>query len=117
MANISQDFSKGPPQCHYCNAPASLAITGYSNMNGNQGRPYYFCDPCNTFIVFADNEGNDPTNPDCRCGTSSKRGVAGWASSQPGRGFFNCRLGRCSFWQWDEEDVEEPDFNTLMIAA
>ncbi|KAI0895788.1 hypothetical protein F4806DRAFT_69859 [Annulohypoxylon nitens] len=108
MSNISQDFADAPPECRSCRIAGIMKITCKSNVNGNAGRPYYSCPKCEKFIVFADELGNCTGNPQCDCRLSSKRSVAGLDSSQPGRGFFSCRVGKCGFFKWDEE--EEPIF-------
>ena len=71
-------------------------LTRSSNRNGNAGRPYYKCDPCNKFLVFADDRGNDPANPECDCGISSKKQIS---SRDKGRKIhFVCRMGGCDFY-------------------
>lgn len=65
------------PDCMRCGRPSSLMWTRTSNRNGNAGRPYYKCIPCNKFLVFNDTRGNDPLNPHCYCNVSSKRQLAG----------------------------------------
>lgn len=75
-----------------------MFVTRASNRNGNAGRPYYKCVPCDKFLVFADNRGNDPTNPLCECGLESKRQVAG-KERKTSRGiFYVCRKGVCDFY-------------------
>lgn len=65
-----------PPICFRCDGPSKKLITRTSNRNGNAGRPYYKCRFCDEFLAFADDRGNDPANPLCYCGKSSKREVA-----------------------------------------
>ena len=43
-----------------------------------------------------DERGNDPTNPNCNCGVSSKRQVSGEAKGRVLH--YVCRLGRCNYY-------------------
>ena len=43
-----------------------------------------------------DKRGNDPTNPNCKCDTSSKRQVSGEAKGR--RVHYVCRLGTCNYY-------------------
>ncbi|KAI1825728.1 hypothetical protein F4861DRAFT_163363 [Xylaria intraflava] len=87
-----------PPTCSRCGGIAEFLITKRSNRNGNVGRPYYKCSLCGKFLVFCDQRGNDPTNPECHCGHSSKRQISGRSKPVPGRVHYVCRLGRCNFY-------------------
>lgn len=73
-------------------------ITGSLNRNGNAGRPYHKCISCRKFLGFADERGNDPNNPMCNCGESSKAQRAGENSSNPGGLHYVCRLGTCDYY-------------------
>ncbi|KAI0432795.1 hypothetical protein F5Y09DRAFT_300924 [Xylaria sp. FL1042] len=86
-----------PPQCAECGHITTLHITGSSNRNGNAGRPYYKCLSCGKFCVFNDLRGNDPTNPCCYCGYSSKRQITGRSKRVAGRVHYVCRLGECDY--------------------
>ncbi|KAK4183370.1 hypothetical protein QBC35DRAFT_508164 [Podospora australis] len=72
--------------------------------NRNAGRPYYICCSCpdGKFLVFADYEGNQPWNPRCHCGESSKQqSTGGWyrrTQTRPGTQYYVCRLGTCDYW-------------------
>ena len=88
---------KAPP-CFRCGEPSVRFITRRSNRNGNVGRPYYKCVECRQFLVFADERGNDPQNPPCDCGTSSKTQVSGPDKSVPRGVHYVCRLGKCDFY-------------------
>ncbi|KAI0851106.1 hypothetical protein F5Y00DRAFT_259646 [Daldinia vernicosa] len=94
----SASYPKSPMPCRHCGVTASTATTSYSNTNGNAGRPYFKCPTMGKFLVFADARGNDPTNPLCRCGVSSKRTMSGFYNARtPGKLFYVCRIGMCEF--------------------
>ncbi|CAG7935671.1 unnamed protein product [Penicillium salamii] len=104
------------PNCMRCGKPSDEFVTETSNRNNNEGRPYFKCVPCNKFLVFNDTRGNDPDNPACSCGVSSKRQAAGHYRQVPRGVHYVCRLGRCNFYvpqmgntgrQVSLEDVEE----------
>jgi hypothetical protein len=86
-----------PPLCPTCDEKSTRFITRTGNRNGNTGRPYYKCVPCNKFIVFDDTRGNDVRNPLCKCGRSSKKCVAGKDTKFPRNLWYGCRLGKCNF--------------------
>lgn len=104
------------PDCMMCGKASSRFVTRTSNRNNNAARPYYKCVPCDRFLVFDDTRGNDPSNPHCHCGTSSKRQISG-RHRQVSRGIhYVCRLGKCDFYcpakdmcdeQLSFEDVQE----------
>ncbi|KAL2782521.1 hypothetical protein BJX66DRAFT_320533 [Aspergillus keveii] len=111
------------PDCMRCGRPSTEFTTRISNRNGNAGRPYFKCVPCDKFLVFNDTRGNDPRNPDCYCGCSSKRQVAGRERRVPRGLHYVCRLGECRFYapvrgsagqQMTLEDVEEELINLLI---
>ncbi|GAW25178.1 hypothetical protein SAMD00023353_0203280 [Rosellinia necatrix] len=97
-----------PPSCYRCGGVSELSVTRSSNRNGNAGRPFYKCRSCGKFLVFNDNRGNDPTNPECNCGSSSKRQVSGRSKTVAGRLHYVCRLGTCDFFSpcRDENGVD-----------
>ncbi len=74
-------------------------ITNQSNPNGNAGRPYDKCVPCHKFLGFADYRGNDPDNPLCDCGASSRRQMVGLQKRVPRGVHFVCSLGTCNFYK------------------
>lgn len=85
--------------CSLCNRPGRRRITNPWNRNGNAGRPYYHCTACAKFITFADERGNNASNPVCDCGTPSRSQLNG-RDSRPARGVhFVCRTGRCDFFE------------------
>lgn len=97
MAPIShRPFPSVPPTCYRCGGSGDRYTTRCSNRNGNVGRPYYKCRNCRQFLVFADDRGNDPTNPVCHCGLSSKRQVASREKNR--KIHYVCRRGGCDFY-------------------
>jgi hypothetical protein len=111
LRNNQQDI----PNCHSCGEACTRHITRSSNRNGNAGRPYYKCIPCDKFSCFVDSRGEDENNPLCDCGKSSRRQLS---SREKGRRiFYVCKTGSCQFFQfhkrrdgsnWSvEEDVAE----------
>ena len=88
-----------PPSCFRCSRPSTRCVTRHSNRNGNAGRPYFKCIPCNQFLVFADSRGNHPSNPPCPCGLSSKKQVSGLSRQVARAVHFVCRAGKCDFYQ------------------
>lgn len=97
----SSVLAPGPvkaPDCILCRVPTSLLKTRPSNRKGNAGRPYYKCVPCNKFHCFADERGNDPTNPPCHCGKSSKEQISGPEKSMGRQVHYVCRIGGCDFY-------------------
>ncbi|KAI1430504.1 hypothetical protein GGR50DRAFT_208068 [Xylaria sp. CBS 124048] len=86
------------PQCR-CGADGILFYVQPDNPNGNAGRPYFKCADCQRFLFFCDARGNDPTNPACFCGNSSKRQVTGVNKPRPGRLFYVCRLKNCDYYE------------------
>ncbi|KAG5921820.1 hypothetical protein E4U42_005691 [Claviceps africana] len=85
------------PVCLKCDKPTVRRITRQSNRNGNAGRPYYICIPCNKFSCFTDDRGKDPGNPPCDCGVPSRRQVA---CREKGRKVhFVCMSGKCDFYR------------------
>jgi hypothetical protein len=86
------------PACFHCSQESTLLQTRYSNRKGNAGRPFYKCVACDQFLCFADWRGNDPNNPLCHCGQSSKRQVAGYDRQIPRGVHYVCRLGSCDFY-------------------
>ncbi|MCJ1474880.1 hypothetical protein MMC13_003540 [Lambiella insularis] len=87
------------PICFECGNPGRRFITSQANQKGNAGRPYYKCVADGRFLCFADQRGNDPTNPPCDCGESSKRQISGSNKSVPRQVHYVCRLGGCDFYQ------------------
>jgi hypothetical protein len=108
---------EGPPTCFLCNGPSSEYTTRRSNRNGNAGRPYYKCDPCEKFLTFADDRGNDPLNPLCHCQVSSRRQVS--CREKGGKIHYVCRLGRCDFYEAGEnlrgQVILSPDEEQIML--
>lgn len=74
------------------------------NRNGNFGRPYYFCDPCEVtggwvWITWDDWRGIYADNPECDCGLVSRRDRAGAKSASKGSEFLKCAIGKCGYWE------------------
>jgi hypothetical protein len=89
---------QAPPSCFKCGGLSRKLVTRSSNRKGNAGRPYHKCELCGKFLAFADERGNDPNNPKCYCGASSKRQIAG-PEKIVSRGLhYVCRLGACDFY-------------------
>ncbi|OTA98988.1 hypothetical protein M426DRAFT_68677, partial [Hypoxylon sp. CI-4A] len=98
-----------PPPCPYCQEPGSYRIVNDANPNGNAGRPYYKCFPCRKFITFADDIGNDQSNPPCSCGNPCRKQLTGKNKPPPGRPFYACSTGACDYFDrtpnpWGFED-------------
>ncbi|KAI1661984.1 hypothetical protein F4813DRAFT_94991 [Daldinia decipiens] len=99
----STEYPKKPPKCFRCLETATRYTTSKTNTKGNGGRPYFKCDPCNKFLVFADYRGNYPRHdpqrgPEdniCHCSVSTKRLIAGRDKNNPGQVFYVCRQGTC----------------------
>lgn len=89
------------PACTRCGHLCTRHITRSSNRNGNAGRPYYKCSPCDKFVRFDDDRGLDKGNqgnPHCDCGRSSRRQLT---SREKGRRiFYACASGSCDFFEW-----------------
>lgn len=85
-----------PPTCCRCNGQSLEDNASPSNPNGNQSRPYFKCASCGKFLVFNDDRGNLPNNPECHCCLSSKRQVAGRKKNRAIH--YVCRVGRCNFY-------------------
>ncbi|MBE3050124.1 hypothetical protein IMZ48_48030 [Candidatus Bathyarchaeota archaeon] len=86
-----------PPACRLCGSPSEQRHALASNPNGNEDRPYYKCtrDGCDRWLVFNDERGNLPDNPECHCGASSKMQAAGPRKDRSLH--FVCRLGMCDY--------------------
>ena len=90
---------QAPPRCPRCRKFGIQETTRPSNRKGNAGRRYYKCRPCKKFLCFIDDRGNDPSNPPCHCGVSSKTEMVG-TDKRVLRGLhYVCRLGCCEFYQ------------------
>jgi len=93
-----------PPICYRCGSRSVRLITSAFNLNGNAGRPYYKCLECPRFLAFADDRGNDPSNPECNCGIPSKSQRTGRNHETPGALFYTCSRGACNFFTWSGTD-------------
>ncbi|KAI4594028.1 hypothetical protein KJ359_008818 [Pestalotiopsis sp. 9143b] len=84
--------------CRRCNRPVQRRITKQSNRNGNAGRPYYRCVPCNKFIAFDDDRGRHEDNPLCECGLPSRTQLNGLYASPPRGVHYVCGTGKCNYY-------------------
>lgn len=90
---------KIPPICKSCGKTSSLLITWPRNQNGNAGRPYYKCKPCDNFITFADDRGTKLDSPLCECGKPSRLQLNG-RDRKPAFGLHCvCKYGACDFYR------------------
>ena len=99
MAPLQNRLESAPstaPSCLRCKKATDILVTRRSNRTGNAGRLYSKCIPCEIFHCFMDERGNDPTNPICHCGESSKRQVSKEAKGR--RVHYVCRLGACRYY-------------------
>jgi hypothetical protein len=94
------------PVCRHCHQSASRYTTRQSNRNGNAGRPYYKCTPCNSFVRFDDSRGNDSNNPLCFCRESSRMQVTGLGKSVPRALHYVCKSGACDFYDTRRDGLE-----------
>ncbi|KAI1661986.1 hypothetical protein F4813DRAFT_384701 [Daldinia decipiens] len=108
------DFPTYAPLCRRCNKRATSKDTKKDNPNGNAGRQYYECLPCNNYLGFADARGNDRANSDCKCEPpiSRKRLLVGhWdesnKNSRAGQVFYVCRHGKSGFHKFHETTEKE----------
>lgn len=87
--------------CKICCKPCTRLFTRSSNRNGNAGRPYYKCIPCDKFICFDDARGIDAensSNPPCNCGQISRRQITNREKGR--RIFYVCATAACKFFEW-----------------
>lgn len=90
---------KIPPICKSCAKKSSLLIVGPRNQNGNAGRPYYKCKPCDNFITFADDRGTKLDGPLCDCREPSRLQLNG-RDRTPAFGLHCvCKYGACDFYR------------------
>lgn len=108
--------AKNPPHCFSCNKPSQRMVTRSSNRNANGGRPYYKCISCGYFFAFADERGNNPDNPSCDCGESSRLQRAGENSSNPGGLHYVCRLGTCDYYEVKVDENQEQVTTSLDLV-
>ena len=100
-----------PPNCPSCLQITTLFTVHYKNRNGNAGRPYYKCLPCQKFCCFADARGLDPANPICHCGRPSRRGKTTMAKG--GKTFYTCSQAKCDFY---DEEIDEGSENVGLLG-
>lgn len=100
------------PACRRCDyQPKYRNTVSPHNLNGNAGRPYYYCIKCQFkrnyqaskdyhrkgWISWDDGRGVHPSNHNCECGLVCRQDRAGMNSSHPGRGFWTCASGHCPY--------------------
>ncbi|KAL3457664.1 hypothetical protein BJX64DRAFT_292900 [Aspergillus heterothallicus] len=80
------------PTCRNCNTILSFKrVRKYDK--GRIDRPYYRCDKCGEFRMWADAHGVSRDNPDCKCGNYTRL-----QRSNAGIMFFSCASGSCNFY-------------------
>lgn len=62
---------------------------------------------CGKFFSFADERGNNPDNPPCDYGESSRLQRAAENSSNPGGLHYVCRLGTCDYYAVKVDENQE----------
>ncbi|KAJ5505569.1 hypothetical protein N7453_004526 [Penicillium expansum] len=87
------------PRCLECRDDGIRRIVNDNNPNGNAGRPYYRCYPCDRFICFDDQRGISSANPLCDCGLYSRRQMAGVGKQVPRGLHYVCARGGCYFYE------------------
>ena len=73
-------------------------VVGDENPNGNVGRPYLKCLPCDKFITFTDNRGITENGPRCDCNKPCRLQVAGYLKTPPRGLHWVCSAGTCRFY-------------------
>jgi hypothetical protein len=92
------------PDCPFCRGPTQFRRVSTQNPNGNALRPYYVCQPCDTFFTWADKRGIKPGNPRCWCRVPSREDKVGEDPRgekilRPGTPFWACWQRRCNFFR------------------
>ena len=92
------------PDCRFCHQPTQFRRVSTQNPNGNALRPYYVCQPCDTFFTWADKRGIKPGNPRCWCRVPSREDKVGEDPRgekilRPGTPFWACWQRRCNFFR------------------
>ncbi|KAK4161000.1 hypothetical protein QBC43DRAFT_324271 [Cladorrhinum sp. PSN259] len=91
------------PKCKSCSNLSRLGITGQNNKRGNAGRPFYKCGPCDNWITWGDLKGCDRGNDECKCQKLSRTIVCGPESRCPGKRFWKCASGNCTWQDWESD--------------
>lgn len=87
------------PRCPRCYEDGMRLKVKEDNANGNAGRPYYKCYPCDRFICFADQRGISPANPLCQCGEYTRRQISGTSKEVQHGIHYVCARGWCWFYE------------------
>lgn len=92
------------PNCSRCGAgypDLSIRTTSQSNRNGNPGRRYAKCLPCDKFVTWLDNRGlNNPGSPRCHCNEVCRmqRARNSPLVTTPGGLHYVCPTGACGYY-------------------
>lgn len=102
------------PRCSSCDATyphLRRFVTRRSNRNGNAGRPYLKCMPCEKFITFLDDRGIDLDGPHCFCDFPCRLQVSGrYVVTTTPRGLhYVCAFGRCKYHEPVKRDGKGTD--------
>lgn len=119
------------PSCRRCGYKPKYRNTVSShNPNGNAGRPYYICIKCKTnrecrvskiiyekgWISWDDDRGVRPSSHNCDCGVVCRQDRAGRDSSYPGRGFWTCAIGSCSYFSSRRDGLTDDEAEDAKAA-
>ncbi|SMQ44940.1 unnamed protein product [Zymoseptoria tritici ST99CH_3D1] len=99
MVSINLPAGPAEPNCSRCGAhndDLTRLITKTSNRNGNAGRPYLKCLPCERFVTFDDRRGTSANHQPCDCEKPSRLQLAGKAKGR--KLHFVCATGTCGFY-------------------
>lgn len=103
VATVAEPPASKPapsPRCQRCGAVETTLVTLIAQdnkPNGNAGRKYLKCIPCNVFITTLDKRGRIKINPTCDSGTASRLQLAvaeKWRILH-----HKCAGGACRFWR------------------
>lgn len=97
LSDLLIPASTDTPRCKYCQKPTTRKDTKCWNQNGNAGRPYFFCEPCQKIKSWADKQGIYAESPLCFC-DSPKSSRLDYSSREKGnKPFLSCATGQCNF--------------------
>ena len=128
MVSVSTTSPLSPnvlfPRCTLCGADfehLTRFFTRVGNRNGNSGRPYIKCMPCNKFVTFLDGHGIEDHGPRCSCDLPCRRQVSGrYAKTKPRGLHYVCSIGFCNYYepQMNEEGEQQTlDENVIDLFA
>ena len=119
------------PRCRRCDyQPKYRSTVTPNNPNSNAGRPYYFCIKCHFsrecwaandgrrkgWISWDDGRGVHRSNHNCDCGVACRQDRAGINSSHPGRGFWTCASGYCSYTSFRRDGLTDDEARNAEVA-